>query len=221
MLIDEHDGYMYSKELLRSQVVYSPVCQREWTSPLSRHSQLHSFSSTHWKHYLQNVAFETVLSPKQKDVKSYLIQVPPLWQGWCWQTVAPQFWMFCPPIASPTTYSSLEPICSSCMQPMKSETFPLLWCSSERDGTPPRNVWPNTTWALGGRKVTGVKINNDDFILLIYSRWIYLEYILKCYLFLNFEAAIIPVFSVTTVLIFQKSFWFAAQETYYNHYWKL
>lgn len=25
MLIDEHDGYMYSEELLRSQVVYSPT----------------------------------------------------------------------------------------------------------------------------------------------------------------------------------------------------
>ncbi len=187
------------------------MCQQEWTSPLSRHSQLHSFLSTHWKHYLQNVAFETVLSPKQKDVKSYLIQVPPLRQGWCWQTVAPQFWMFWPLIASPTTYSSLEPICSSRMQPMKPETFPLLWCSSERDGTPPRNVWPNTTWALGGRTVTGVKINNDDFILLniftldIFKNAIY-SWILKQ-----------PLFQSSL----RHTFWFAAQETYYNHYWKL
>lgn len=45
MLIDEHNGYIFSEELLRSHVVYKPVHQLEWKSPLSRHSQLQSFSS--------------------------------------------------------------------------------------------------------------------------------------------------------------------------------
>lgn len=87
------------------------------------------------------------------DTGSYIVA------GLCWQTAASQFWIFRPLIASPTTYRSLEPNCSSRMQPMKLETSPLLWCSSER------NVGPNTTWALRGGKVTYVN-NKDDFILI-------------------------------------------------------
>ncbi len=109
MLIDEHDGYMYSKELLRSQVVYAQCVKQEWTSPLSRHSQLHSFSSTHWKHYLQNIA-----------LRRFFLQNKRMWNHtWyrflhCGRVGAGRLWRHS----------------SECLPPIASLTHTALWSPS-------------------------------------------------------------------------------------------
>ena len=83
-----------------------------------------------------------------KVVISYLTHVPPLRQGWCWQTDVWQLRMFRPRTASAATSSSLVLICSSLMQPTKPGILPASTCSSEGDGTPPRNVGPKATWEV-------------------------------------------------------------------------
>lgn len=93
---------------------------------------------------LMTVQFKLLFQYLTWKVTLYLIQVPPLWQGRCWQTGGSQFSIFLPLTASPIRSLSFELTQSFPMQPTNLlDPAAALSGVSHRGETSPRNMGPN------------------------------------------------------------------------------
>lgn len=96
----------------------------------------------------------------------YLIQVPPLWQGRCWQTGGSQSLIFLPLTASPIRSLSFELTQSFPMQPTNLlDPAPALSGVSHWGETSPRNMGPNVPC---GEKT--VFSDSESFVLVTRKR---------------------------------------------------
>lgn len=112
-----------------------------------------------------------MIHTRKWSVAAYLMQVPPFRHGWCWHVGVSQLWIFWPCWASPIMCSSLELTWSSMMQPTKPVTLPMLACSLEGNGTPPRKMGPNTTWVE--KKIVYTVLH---IVYMSYSKYSYSKY---------------------------------------------